>query len=435
MKFSAQTVSASFFNLPQQWVYLNAYTGLYMEVMDSVFLSYDGRVDFNTPMKKGMYQIETEYGNSIDFLYEDDAVSFVLRDINKPEEIEFINSQLNTNWYAYLNEKEEVVKSLNLLKVLLRDYDAESEFYKNTKKEYQNKQMSFKSFTDSLINNYDNYASTLIKVDRFPVINLGDDYKKQREDIIANYFNGVDFNDLSLIPTNVLTTKIIDFLSVQQSPGNDYNQQIFAIILGIDNVLYRATVNYEMYKFVFQFLIEGFKELSYNEIVDYMCRLPYLEEIDATSEQYDEMLSIVEYNSRVKIGTAAPNISGTTVLNDDFNLYDIDSEFTVVFFWSYGCAHCVEIISDLQDFMKNNTDFSLVAIAVDGPRNKIKNIAKRFKDRAYFYHDGLSWQSQIIDDYAVSATPTIFILDKDKKILYKPFDFKEFVQFVNILRK
>ena len=105
----SQTVSGTFFNLPQQKVYLNAYTGLYMEVLDSVMMSNDKRVDFNTQLTKGMYQIETEYGFSFDFLYENEDVKFVLKDVNKLEEIEFINSPLNTDWYRYLVFKAQII--------------------------------------------------------------------------------------------------------------------------------------------------------------------------------------------------------------------------------------------------------------------------------------------------------------------------------------
>ena len=78
MSAFSQTVSGTFFNLPQQKVYLNAYTGLYMEVLDSVMMSHDKRIDFNTQLAKGMYQIETEYGFAFDFLYDNKNVKFVV---------------------------------------------------------------------------------------------------------------------------------------------------------------------------------------------------------------------------------------------------------------------------------------------------------------------------------------------------------------------
>ena len=434
LNVSAQTVSGTLFNLPQQKVYLNAYTGLGLETVDSVMLSQDKRVDFNAQLAKGMYQIESEYGLTFDFLYDNKSVKFVLRDINKLNEIEFIDSQLNTDWYRYLVFKAQIIESQDLLKPLLRSYDKKTEFYINAKNEYQKLQNSFVAFTDSLLKN-NNYASTLIRVDRFVPLNLDVDFEKQRKELIANFFNEVDFTDLSLIPTNVLTTKIIDFLSIQQVAGQTRDQQIMAIVLGIDNVLYRASVSFDMYKFVFQYLMEGFNVLGYEEIVDYMTRIPYSEELQCNENQYDELLSIVEFNSRVKIGSKAKNISGKTIFDEDFSMYDIDSKFTIVFFWSYTCEHCRENIVELKSFLDENPDFSLVAVSVKGDLKKIKNIVKKNKVGGFFYHDGLEWNCPYINDYAVTATPCFYLLDKDKKIVFKPFDFEELVEFVNIIKQ
>ena len=434
LNVSAQTVSGTLFNLPQQKVYLNAYTGLGLETVDSVMLSQDKRVDFNAQLAKGMYQIETEYGFTFDFLYDNKNVKFVLRDINKLEEIEFIDSQLNSDWYRYLVFKSQIMESQDLLKPVLRSYDKKTECYINAKKEYQKLQNSFVAFTDSLLKN-NNYASTLIRVDRFVPLNLDVDFEKQRKELIANFFNEVDFTDLSLIPTNVLTTKIIDFLSIQQVAGQTHDQQIMAIVLGIDNVLYRASVSFDMYKFVFQYLMEGFNVLGYEEIVDYMTRIPYSEELQCNENQYNELLSIVEFNSRVKIGSKAKNISGKTIFDEDFSMYDIDSKFTIVFFWSYTCEHCRENIVELKSFLDENPDFSLVAVSVKGDLKKIKNIVKKNKVGGFFYHDGLEWNCPYINDYAVTATPCFYLLDKDKKIVFKPFDFEELVEFVNIIKQ
>ena len=431
---SAQTVSGTIFNLPQQKVYLNAYTGLYTETIDSVMLSYDKRVDFNTQLTKGMYQIETEYGFSFNFLYDNKCVKFILRDINKLNEIEFVDSQLNNDWYRYLFFKEQIMDSQDLIKPLLRSYDKKSEFYINAKNEYKKLQDSFVAFTDSLLNNK-NYASTLIRVDRFLPLNLDVDFEKQRKELISNFFNEVDFTDLSLIPTNVLTTKIIDFLSIQQIAGQTHEQQILAIILGIDNVLYRSSVSFDMYKFVLQYLMEGFYQLNYEEVVDYMTRIPYSEEIQCTESQYNELLSIVEFNSRVKVGSKAKNISGKTIFDDNFDMYKIDNKYTIVYFWSYTCEHCRENLAELKSFLDENPDFSMVAVSVKGDLKKIKNIVKKNKINGYFYHDGLEWNCPYVNDYAVTATPSFYLLDKEKKILFKPFDFSELVDFVKIIKQ
>lgn len=428
----AQTVSATFFNLPQQKVYLNACTGLYFELIDSVMMSQDKRVEFNTPLTKGMYQLETEYGPTVDFLYDDAPVRVIVKDIYDNNTIEFIASKANTDWQVYKMFREQTLNQLNMLKPILRKYDAKSEFYADAIKEYGMLQDEFIAFTDSLILN-DNYASNLIRVDRFTPLNLELDFKNQRKELIANYFNKVDFSDVSLIPTDVMTNKIFDFLSIQLTSEQNKDQQIMALILGADNVLNRATVNFEMYKFLYQFLFETFKELNVNEVVDYLTRIPYSEEMDCSEEQYNELLSIAEFNSRARVGSIAKNISGKTIFDQDFDLYSIDNKFTIVYFWSYTCDHCRENLGGLKSFLDENPDFSMVAVSVKGDLKKIKNIVKKNKISGYFYHDGLEWDCPYVDDYAVTATPSFYLLDKDKKIVFKPFDFKELVNFVNLI--
>ena len=428
----AQTVSATFFNLPQQKVYLNACTGLYFELVDSVMMSQDKRVEFNTPLTKGMYQLETEYGPTVDFLYDDEPVRVIVKDIYDNNTIEFIASKANTDWQVYKMFREQTLNQLNMLKPILRKYDAKSEFYADAIKEYGMLQDEFIAFTDSLILN-DNYASNLIRVDRFTPLNLELDFKNQRKELIANYFNKVDFSDESLIPTDVMTNKIFDFLSIQLTSEQNKDQQTMALILGADNVLNRATVNFEMYKFLYQFLFETFKELNVNEVVDYLTRIPYSEEMDCSEEQYNELLSIAEFNSRARVGSIAKNISGKTIFDQDFDLYSIDNKFTIVYFWSYTCDHCRENLGGLKSFLDENPDFSMVAVSVKGDLKKIKNIVKKNKISGYFYHDGLEWDCPYVDDYAVTATPSFYLLDKDKKIVFKPFDFKELVNFVNLI--
>lgn len=433
-KIFSQTVSATFFNLPQQKVYLSAFNGLYYEAIDTVMMSQDKRAEFNTQMTKGLYLLETEYGNSVVFLCDDAPVKMLVKEIDNVISIEFIDSQTNADWYAYHSFKEQTMNSMNLLKPILREYDKNSEFYIKAENEYQLLQDEFTLFTDSLML-HDNYASKLIKVDRFPVINLNDDFKKQRNDMITNFFNDVDFNDISLIPTDVLSNKIFDFLSIQITADQNADQKIMSLILGVDNVLNRATVNFKMYRFVFQLLIESFNELKMNDVVDYMTRIPYSEEIDCSEEQYNELLSIAEFNSRARIGSVAKNISGKTIFDEDFDMYSIENDFVIVYFWSYTCDHCRENIKELKLFLDENTNFSLVAVSVKGELKKTKNFVRKNKIDGYFYHDGLEWDCPFVDDYAVTATPSLYLLDKDKKIVYKPYDFKDLVNFVNLIIK
>ena len=77
----------------------------------------------------------------------------------------------------------------------------------------------------------------------------------------------------------------------------------------------------------------------------------------------------------------------------------------------------------------------MVAVSVKGDLKKIKNYVKKYKVNSYYYYDGLEWNSPHVNDYAVTATPSFYVLDKNKNIICKPFDFEELVQFVNIIKR
>ena len=431
LAMKAQTVSGTLYKIPQQKVYLNAYTGFFLATIDSVMMDQNGYVAFNTPLKTGMYMLETELGNGFDFIYDGNPVSFMMPNSNDWKSVQFIRSEINTEWLQYQIRKDETFSSQEPLKQIMRDNNKNTEPFLQAKREYDSIQNDFHDFTDDLLNNNNNYAAKLIRVDRPSLINLDYDFDKQRDDMIEHFFDDIDFKDTTLIPTNVITTKIIDYLGVVQHSKQSSKGQIFAIIMGVDNVLRLSTKSYAMYKFVFQYLIEGFSHLNLYDVVDYMTRLPYVDNMNLTGIQYEELNTITENNCKVRIGDQAPEIQGNTLFDKYFDLYSVDNEYIIVFFWSYSCEHCREMIGDLSTFIQNNPNYTLVSVSVTGEPKKIKKLIKKYLLEGYFYWDGLEWKSPAATAYAVNSTPSIFILDKNKKILLKPFNINDLIDFNN----
>lgn len=237
----------------------------------------------------------------------------------------------------------------------------------------------------------------------------------------------IDFNDTTLVDSDFLKTTISDYITSAQNPDLSPRNQMYDMIIATDNVLRNCTV-YPMYKFVFQYLIYGFSELGANIVVDYMMRLPYFEYVDATAEQKNEILEIAESYNRVKIGAKAANIQSVTIKNTDFNLYSIDSKYTIVLFWSYSCPHCRDLIKELSGFVRKNEDFSVVTVAVSDNIKKVKRFLKKTHFEEYYnICDGKGWNSPIVEAYAVDMTPSVFLLDKNKIIIAKPFDIEELI--------
>ena len=241
------------------------------------------------------------------------------------------------------------------------------------------------------------------------------------------FLDKINFSDTTLIDSEFLKTAIADYITEAQNADLPPERKVYHVILAADNVLSRSVTSYQMYRFVYQYLIYGFSELGANQVVDYMVRMPYLEYLDATKEQLNEIQEIAGTYNRVKIGMYVPDIQSVTIDGEKFRLYNVDAEYTIVFFWSYSCPHCRELIMELADFAGKNKNFSVVTVSVSGRMRQVKRILKKFKLKGYHICDGLGWESPIVEALAVDMTPSFLLLDRDKKIIAKPFDIEDII--------
>lgn len=230
----------------------------------------------------------------------------------------------------------------------------------------------------------------------------------------------INFNDTTLIGSERLTSAIMDYIASCQDTTKSTKNQIYDVILAVDNVLAHCP-SFEMYKFVYQYLIYGFSELGVNQLVDYMMRLPYIETLGLNESESKELHEMAESYCRVKIGSKAPAIQSVTVDGRNFDLGNVNSEYTILMFWSANCPHCREMINEFGTYLADKHNVSFVNVCVIGKVKTAARLIRKAKINGFTICDGKEWNSQIINDYAIDMLPSVFLLDKDKTIIAKPF--------------
>lgn len=231
----------------------------------------------------------------------------------------------------------------------------------------------------------------------------------------------------------IIILLLMSFLSLNgQDNRNIAKVQEYDMILSADSLLSECK-DYESYKSVYQYLMYGFSELGANMVLDYMKSLPYFGFIDADENQKQEIQAIADSYDRVRIGADAPRINSMTIEGENFNLYNIESKYTIILFWSYSCPHCQDLIKELARFVKEQDDIALVTVCVSDDLKKVKRFLKKNDlGKCYNICDGQRWDSPIIDDYAVVMTPSMMLLDSEKKIILKPFDIEEILNNIEL---
>ncbi|MCC7246057.1 MAG: TlpA family protein disulfide reductase, partial [Saprospiraceae bacterium] len=128
----------------------------------------------------------------------------------------------------------------------------------------------------------------------------------------------------------------------------------------------------------------------------------------------------------ILIGKIAPNITVFDTKNQPHSLWDVDADYTVLFFWAPDCGHCKKAAPFMVEFAKNYKDkgvkvFSVcTAVGEKGPSECQKGIEEKgFSDDLFMTFQDPYVRSRYKTLYDVQTTPQIFILDRKHEILMK----------------
>lgn len=135
-----------------------------------------------------------------------------------------------------------------------------------------------------------------------------------------------------------------------------------------------------------------------------------------------QLQNIIENADDLKptlLGKRAPNVQLLARDGKKFMTDDVKAEYTVMIFWAYDCGHCKKATPIFKAFYDKFKDKGVKIVAIC--RNN-KDVPECWK---YVDENGTGDWIHAYDPYNftspyyVRSTPTIFILDKDKKILSK----------------
>ena len=423
-------VSATIPEFAGRQLKLSRYTGLEVVEVEVAMADAQGGFTFSQLPAYGMYFLESENWQ-LELLSGDNPIQFIMYDPDDLASVQFINSPENEIWTSYLRARNAYRHNSEALKTVLRQYDPASDFYKTAKNEYFKVHETYYHHTDSLMALRSGYASRLIRADREVAVDPSMTGQEQRLWLLDHFLEEVDFNDLDLIPTNVLTTKLLDYLSVTQGLQGFEDPEL-AFVVGLDRIFEKAKVNLRMYGFVLQYMLKGFTALGMTKATDYLLNFPQLAEGEITEEDALALEELTEPYQKVKVGAKAPDISGVTIEGMEYELYQSQAPRVLVVFWAVGCEYCHDFLMEIRKKLDLGKDFELVTVALADNEDEVVEELEymRLSGKGYHFFDENRWEGRLFLDYHVTSTPTVFLLDKDKNILWKPYDWADLKAFL-----
>jgi hypothetical protein len=247
-------------------------TGDQFAIVDT--LNKDGIYRFREGLSTGMYRLLfkrilkgkaiNEPNQQLDFIFNNEDIEFST-DIDSPtDSLKVILSEENRVWLGFKRKDIEVQK-------LIKELDIEIDFFRKhgiidpaARNEYNQLQIIRNESIDQISKDYPGlFASKLIAYYREPVLD-GALPKEERKVIFkSDFFNGIDFNDETLINSSVYTDKVYKYLSSFNQRGLTPEQQQNEYIIAIDQIMAHCSQNEKVRDFIHNYLVRYFKRFDY----------------------------------------------------------------------------------------------------------------------------------------------------------------------------
>ncbi|MGV3611229.1 MAG: thioredoxin-like domain-containing protein [Fluviicola sp.] len=454
-------------------VFLTKYYGSKLFYADTAQMK-GGIVEFTAKkdLKPGIIALLMPGQKFFDVIYNNEEISIETKGPDFVANMKVKKSEENKVFIAYINYLQEQRKKANEIAERRKKFKEGDPEYKSLGGQMDSISKLVATYqTDLQKNNPTKLVSKIIKmsmdvtVPEAPkdasgkVINPNYRYEYYR----AHYFDNIDLKDDRLVNTSVFGSKVEYFFGknmLVQHPDT-----ILAFAFPFCDQLDKKS---EMFKYAVDYITNTFAKsniMGLDKVYVLMVERYYCKKDAAGNsiaywmkdkEKLDELCKENEIKKRLVQGVVPPNISlrDTTDVNwRDFA--SLKSEYTILYFWDPECGHCKKTTPKLQTlyekkFKARNVEIFSVGKATGDDFEKWKKFIR--DNKLSFINVGLTKKlfedatadpRQFIpkyttlealnyhDTYDIYATPRIFVLDKDKKIIAKQLTISQLEDFID----
>ncbi|RZN83657.1 MAG: redoxin domain-containing protein [Winogradskyella sp.] len=358
---------------------------------------------------KIVYAIPPEE-NNFDLVYngkEDVNFTFSL-----DEGVNFTESSENKLWDSYLNSMDIVNQTIsNFYTKGGTDKEAFNSIFKTLK----DTQQSYEDLAKGKL------VEAFIKANKPYMPSVYEDLPTYSKNLKANFFKNIDFNNTFLQSSSLITDRVTGF--------------VFGMSANTDNKTYKSHVDIvanaikalesKVQSPLLELLWQEFKRRENHDMANYISD-NYLLTIAKSTENKILEQQLKSYKN-TSVGAIAPDFKIQTA--PSLKLSELKGDkYYVLIFWSSGCGHCLNELPKVKTLFDNVSGTKVIAYGLENDNIAWSEEIKKYPD--FIHGIGLGkWENPLVQTFAIAATPTYFVLDANKKIIAKPYDFEGLEKF------
>lgn len=235
-------------------------------------------------------------------------------------------------------------------------------------------------------------------------------------------FRNLDYSDDRLYTSGLFKDAIEGHFWLLENSGKPLDKVFEEMKISIDALMVHLIKEDKKLNEVTNFLFDLLERHSLFQASEYLA-LKMLNEKSCTLET--NVAQQLETYRTMKKGNIAPDIlfeknyfSNKNVVID--TLSELKNKYTLLVFGASWCPKCKEELPEIaKQYSKwKEMGVEVVFIALEDDPKAFVDFTASFP--FFSYNDQKKWESPIVKNYFVFATPTLFLLDKNREILVRP---------------
>ena len=430
--YSQNTITGTFSGLTNQQVKLLGFNGFATYAIDSV--QADGKGVFKLRYSKqdfGMAYLLSENEKTFVVLLADKE-NLKLKGITLalPESLKIIEGEQNILFGQYATEHPRREQTLSAWDYLANIYQKDSLFalHEVPKQDIEKEKQRIKK-EDSLFlatlpkGSYVSYYLPLRKL--VSSVATAAQYRTEEIPATINAFREIDYTDERLYKSGLLGETIEAQFWLIENSGRSSDSVYIDMAKSIDGLIDNLLADEQKLNEISEHLFKFLEKRSLFQASEYLA-LKLLTENACTVN--DDFSAHLESYRAMKNGNIAPDFEfqgdviapGFETAHFPKTLSAVKSEYTVVVFGASWCPTCPQELLQISGLYENwkQHNVEVVFVSLDEDETTFKSFAGVFPFISTC--DYQKWESPIVKEYHVFATPTTYLLNNKREILLRP---------------
>jgi thiol-disulfide isomerase/thioredoxin len=414
--FSQHSISGTFLPVADYtYAFLYHSTPTGSDYIDRAQIDEQGNfsIPLDTSLVEGIYKIVYALppeDNNFNFIYNGKESISLTFSIN--EGLEFTESNENKLWSSYTNSMEMINRTIsNYYTVDSKDKKGFQDIFKTLK----DTQFAFEEASKGTM------ASKFIKANTPYIPKFYEDISTYSSNLKRTFLSHLNFSDYLLQSSDFLVDRVITYIFQMNENGSNETYKT-----DIDHVMNSiGEGNIEIKTTLLEMVWSYFKDMNIPEVAHYISDT-YLMDLSKNGNYLSLTERLIVYENN-RIGKKAQNFDLTITKNGattSTTLHNLNvAEHYLIIFWSSTCGHCLDELPKVKTMLASKPNIKVIAIGLEDETEGWQKAIAEYPDFSHVLGLG-KWDNPTVNAYGVSATPTYVLLDTNKTIIAKPYDFE-----------